>query len=488
MRSNVRNLVIVGAVVVVLGGAVAALKMTGNDKSSSSSSSSTASMELVSKTSQDVVSMKVTNAKGSYTLLPVKSESVGSSASKTSSSGSASSAASSVTWTVKELDGCPIDTTETGNAVQDGFSLVASKDLGTVSSLDDFGLTKPQATVEVRFRDGSSFDYKIGNVSATDSSAYYMCGVKNSNVYIVTIDQGLLEGPDYFISKNVLSLSDTQSQANLTALRLSGTNYPTPVAISSNGTGVQITSPASYGTDSDKMSKIASELTSVTASSVVAVNPDAAALKKYGFDKPAAVAEFTVDKGSYKLTVGAENGSSRYLMLGGTNVVYSVPSASVADWADAGLFGLRSKEILLPQVTTVKSMTVQVGNTKNELNLTRTKDAKKSTKSDTVYDYKVTGNGGKALDYENNFTKFYADVIGIEILSDATSVPSGTPAVTVQYRYFDKNSADTIAFLPSGDRRYTAVLNGKPYGVVTQNDIDTITKNIALLESGKTLS
>ena len=40
MRSNIRNLTIVGVCVVVLGGALAALKLTGNDTGSASSSSS----------------------------------------------------------------------------------------------------------------------------------------------------------------------------------------------------------------------------------------------------------------------------------------------------------------------------------------------------------------------------------------------------------------------------------------------------------------
>lgn len=106
MRSNVRSLVIVGAFVVVLGGALAALKLTGNDKSASSSSVSTASIELVSKKSEDVVSMKVTNAKGSYTLLPVTKGGVGSSLAASASSDSSSSGSSNVSWTVKELAGC----------------------------------------------------------------------------------------------------------------------------------------------------------------------------------------------------------------------------------------------------------------------------------------------------------------------------------------------------------------------------------------------
>ena len=233
MKSSTRNIIVVGAVAVVLGGAVFALNKTGGGSSSGSSStaSSEAAIQLISKSSDNVASMKVTNKKGSYTLVPLPSGSLG-----TSTSSASSGASSSVTYTVQELNGCPVNTGETGSAVQNGFSLSATKNLGKVSSLADYGLKNPQATIEVTFKDGTTYGYKIGNVTATDSSAYYMCGLESDNVYVVSVDAGLLEDANYFVTKDMLTISassssttstDSSSSANdFTKISLSGKNFP----------------------------------------------------------------------------------------------------------------------------------------------------------------------------------------------------------------------------------------------------------------------
>lgn len=488
MRSNVRNLIIVAVCAAVLGGALLALKLTGNGETASSDASSAAGIELVSKKSEDVVSMNVANGKGSYTLVPIAKAPAAASSSAPSGSSSASSGAESPTYTVKELSGLPINTSATGSVVENGFSLAASKNLGAVSSLGEFGLEDPQATVKVSFRDGSSFDYRIGKVSATDSSAYYMCGVDSDNVYIVTIDPGLLEDAKYFVSKEILAITNPSGENVFSKITLSGANYPKPVTLSSQGDSLKITEPAAYEPDSSAVSAAESALSSLTAESVEAVNPDAAALTKYGFDNPSAVASFTVNGKSYTLRAGGISGENYFVMLDGVDVVYTAAKSGADVWVSKGLFGLRSKEVLMPNIQTVKSMTVTAGGTQNVLNVTRTKDEKQSTKDNTVYTYKLTGNGGKALDYDKNYKNFYEHVIGITLLEDAQEKPGAAPGLTVKYEYFDGASADTVEFLKSGDRRYTAVLNGQVLGIVTQDDIDLVTNDIALLESGQAVS
>ena len=494
MRSSIRNLIIVAVCAAVLGGALLALKLTGNDEAASSGVSSTESIELVSKKSEDVVSMSVVNQKGNYTLVPVPPAPASSSASSGASSASVTSAP---TYTVEGLSGLPINTSATDSVVRNGFSLVASKNLGVVSSLDDYGLKDPQAAVKVSFKDGSSFNYKIGKASATNSTAYYMCGMDSDNVYVVTIDDGLLEDERYFVSKEILAITNPNGQSSqngqsaqneFTKIAFSGANYPKPVVLSVQGDALKIVEPAVYEADADTLPKVENALASLTADTVEAVNPDAAALKKYGFDNPTAVASFTVNGKSYTLRAGGASGDNYYVMLDGVDVVYTAPKSGVDPWASEGLLGLRSKLIFLPNITTVKTMRVTAGGKENVLNVARTKDEKQSTKDKPVYTYQLTGNDGKTLDYENNYKHFYQHVIGISILEDTQEKPDTASVLTVRYEYFDKAAADTLEFLKSGDRRYTAVLNGRVYGIVTQDDIDTVTEQIERLESGQTVS
>lgn len=482
MKKSTRNLIIVAVCVAALGGTTAVLSLSGGG-SSSSSSSSTANIELISKKSEDIASMQVTNQKGSYTLVPVTT--------KTSSKSSGSSSGSSdVTYTVKELSGVPVNTSETSSVIKNGFSLAATRNLGTVSSLDDFGLKNPKATVKVTFKDGSTFNYKIGNTTATDTSAYYMCGLNSNTVYIVDIDSGLLQDAKYFVNKEILSISNSSGDNDFTSVKLSGTNYPQTVQITKKSSELKITSPQEYDISYSKLSSLQSELAGLTAQTVEAINPDATTLAKYGLDKPCAVCEFTVNKGSYKLTAGKENGNY-YVMLGNTNVVYGVSQDSVSAWTDSGLFGLRDKIILTKSTSTVKSITITSGSTVNTLNVTRTeKSSSKSSSSGSTpdYSYTVTGNNGKKLDYDSNFSNFYEKLSAIEILENADKKPSGSPALTVEYTYFDSDNKDTIEFYDAGNRRYTAVLNGSVFGNVTVDDINSINSSIKTMESGGTVS
>lgn len=494
MKSGTRNIIIVGAVAVVLGGAVFALTKTGGGSSSSSSAaSSSAEIQLISKSSDNVASMKVTNKKGSYTLVPLPSGSIGASASSASSSDSSSS----TTYTVKELAGCPVNTGETGSVVQNGFSLTATKNLGKVSSLSDYGLTSPQATVSVTFKDGSTYGYKIGNATATDSSAYYMCGLESDNVYVVSVDDGLLEDATYFVTKDMLSISadssststNGSSSVDFTKIALSGKNFPQAMALAKNTSGLlAITAPRAFDVDTNNLSSLETVLTSLSADSVAAIHPDAAALKKYGLDSPTVKVSFTAEKKSYVLTVGAKNGKDYYAMVGGVDVVYNVSGDSIANLVSQNLYTLRSKMIYLPNITTVKQIEISASGKTDVMNVTRTENAASSTAKEKAYDYKITGNGGKSLDYDTNYRNVYQTIIGLQVFADTNQVPSGTPAVTVKYTYFDKKNQDTLALYKVDERRYAAVFNGTVYGLCTESDVQNVLQTVANFEAGKSIA
>lgn len=481
MNTSTRNLIVVAACIVVLGGAAAALALTGKGADTASSAASAASIDLVSKKSEDIVSMSVKNKKGSYTLIPVQT------AASSAASGSSSSG-STVTYTLQGRDGVPIDSAAAGQVIQNGFNLVATKNLGKIDNLEEFGLKDPQATVKVSFKDGSTYNYKIGSPSATDSSSYYMCGENSNNVYVVSVDGGILDNENYFISKNILAITDSSGQNDFTKITLSGKNFPQPISIAKMGTVQAIISPFSAEADDTKLSAMQTALATVTASSVEAIRPDAAALKTYGFDQPTAVAEFTVNKGSYKLIVGAKKDSSYYVMMDKGNVVYSVSADSISAWAEATAFSVRSKSLLMPNISDVKSITVTQGSASSALNIARTKDEAKSTQDKPAYTYKVTGTGGKELAYDTNYKNFYKSLISIQLLEAAGGKPSGTPAYSVEYQYYDKGGKDTIQLYKSGDRRYTAVVNGQVYGTVTSTDVDKMTSSYQQLQNGQSVA
>lgn len=506
MKHSTRNVIIVVACAAVLSVTTVVLQKTGGTSSSSSSVSSSGGVQLVSKSSDDVVSMKVTNQKGTYTIVPTMTQNF--------SVSSASSVSSAVTnYTVKELAGCPIDTTETAAAVKNGFSLSASKEIGTVSNLSDYGLSSPQATVLVTFKDGSTYGYKIGNQTATSVGSYYMCSDNSDKVYVVSVDAGLLEAPTFFIDKDMISLaadnvstssnsssSSSSSQYNFTQIILSGSAYPTGVTLqpkssdqtSTTQTTMAIIEPDEFDTDSTNVQSLETSLTSLTADSVVAANPDSAVLKQYGFDKPTAVAQYTVNRKSYKLIIGAKDGSSKYYaMVDKEPVIYAVTTDSVSGLVSQSLFTLRNKLIFLPNIKSVKKITIFSGTDKTEIDVTRTEKASSSASSsgsEKEYDYKVSV-GGKQLDYDTNYRNAYETLISLSVYAQADQQPSSSkPTIEIRYEYFDKAGTNAVELYAGTGRSYTAVSDGKVYGLCTKTDVDKALQAIKDFAAGKSVA
>ena len=220
MKSSTRNLIIVAAVVVVLAAALVALLLLPQDSGESASSAvSDSGISLVSKQSEDVSSMVVTNEHGTYTLVP---------RTETTTSDDGTESQSRLYYVEEYGDDIPIDTAKTLLVVRNGFSLVASKNVGEVENLADYGLDNPVARVEVYFNDNTSYKYRIGNVSAGDSSSYYMCGEDSNNVYVVSIEEDLLADKTAFVKKRLYALESATdvnaTDSGITEVTLTGKN------------------------------------------------------------------------------------------------------------------------------------------------------------------------------------------------------------------------------------------------------------------------
>ncbi len=196
---------------------------------------------------------------------------------------------------------------------------------------------------------------------------------------------------------------------------------------------------------------------------------------------------FTANKKPYQLMIGAQNGKDYYAMVGGVNVVYNVTSDSISGILTQNLFSLRSKLIYLPNIVTVKQITVTSNGKTDEMNVTRTDNPASSTQDKKAYNYKITGNGGKSLNYDTDYRNTYQTLIGLAVYADASQIPSGSPAITVKYTYFDKAGSDTLQLYKMDDRRYTAVFDGKVYGLCDKNDVAPVLQTIANFEAGKSV-
>lgn len=469
MKSATRNLIIVGAGVVVLGGALAALLLAGGgeEPSSSSESASSAVISLVSKQEEDIVSMKVTNENGSYTIVPHTEEVEASSGTSTKT-----------TYLVEELGDLPINTYTTDRVVEYGFSLNASKNVGEVENLADYGLKNPRATVKVTFKDDTVYEYNLGDVSAGDSSSCYMSGKGSSNVYVVSIDAAVFNSVEDFVDKKLVNVStaDPNTPAVFNYLKLSGTNFEVPVTLEGDNSLTEMTAgEQSLDPDAEKVSALTTALTTITADQALYLHPTEEQLKECGLDDPAAIVEFTVEGATYKLMAGgkSEDKSEQYLMKDGVDVIYTISSSKISAWTDNSAFNLRTKFILLPMITDVEKLTVSLDGKDNVFVLSRTKDEEKSTEDTPSYTYTVTGNG-KEITYKN-FQQYYKSMIQIQLLEPTKEEPQGDPDLTITYQYYGDTGkpTDVVDYYEISDRRYLVTVNGTVSGIVASTNVQT---------------
>ncbi len=485
MKSAAKNLLIVGAGVVVLGGVLAALLLTGGEgeeESSAPESSSSSSISLVSREEEDITSMEVTNQYGTYTIVPY--ENVSEVEVSDESGGTTIQTTTNTLYRIAEYgDSAPLNTYTTERVLECGFSLNATRNIGEVSDLAEYGLVEPQATVNVSFNDGTNFEYYLGNENAGDASGRYMCVAGSNNVYIVSVDDEIFEDKTTFVNRTLLTLSlgaDEDISTAIGHLNLSGSYYPDPIDITMNeDSSFTMIAGHEMELDTDEYTEMVAGLPSLSADDVAYVCPTAEEIASCGLEEPTAVLEFTIRDGdTYRLKAGLSDNGMTYVMVDGKDAIYLLSDATVAGWARNSAYNLRSKFVKLPMITEVESLTVNVEGEITEFKLSRTVDEEKSTEDLTQYTYEVTGNG-KALTYDDHFQKYYQSIIGIQILEETDEQPTGEPTVTLTYHYYDEfdRPDDVITFYPAGTRRYIAQTNGGTDGLVSSSYVERIGPN-----------
>lgn len=470
MKHTTRNLLAAAAVLVVLGGAFATLKLTEKEPETASSAADDTAISLLSKQIEDVQSMQVKNKKGGFVIEP-----------KTTTESAASGTSSQTTYTVQGLEGLPLYETAAENVVKDGFSLVASKNVGSVSSLTDYGLDKPTAEIQVNFKDGTSFDYLLGN-QAAGSDGYYMAGKDSDNVYVVSVDEGMFNGTKDFVQKELYSLTNASSGQETPAIdsiSLSSTHLGEQLSITNKNSSVTVSDgKQALSVDDTQYSTLATAISTVTADEVMAIHPTAEQKKQYGLDTPSMTLSFTADKQSHTLLAGSTENGTRYIMADHIDAIFGIKEDTASVWSTATLFSLRSKFVQIPNIVDVSGLDVTANSKTYTFEKTRTKNTSKSTTDSEVYDYTVTCNG-KAVTYEPNFQKYYQNVVAVQLLEEANADSDGVATAmrsqstyTVRFRFYDAAKKPiTVQYYPVNDRRYLAVVDNVPQGLVTATNV-----------------
>ena len=491
---------VVGLVAVLLG-----LHFAPTGGSSSSSESDLQTTSLYSHKDSDLISMTVKNAAGTYTIVPDKeatakaasqaaaSASAAAASVPSASSSSASSAAQTKTvFKINELSGLTTNSETIGTAAQDGYSLSALKTIGSAESLADYGLKDPAATFTSTFSDGSKVTVLIGNETPLDTSARYVKLEGKETIYAATIAENLTKGISSYISTQVTSIP-TVSSAPSTASGTAATaasftkidirNAGGSFGLARSGSNWLVNSrPA----DSTKVETLTSALSSISASSVEALDPTADQLKKYGLSSPASELTYTSASGTGTILIGSlkaadtsstassesDNGTYYYVMLKGGRMVYLVSSNGMP-WLTEKAFDMQRMTLVTSAQTQIAGVSLQGSGADYQMVVSRAKNESSSTEDVPSYTYTTQLNGKKLSD-EKTFAAFYSKITSMKILEDSTDTPSGSPAYTLTLNGFDGEARQIYQFYKASERRYLVTANGVACGLVNSTDVDAL--------------
>jgi hypothetical protein len=476
MSTQVRNIIIACSCLVVLVCAVVFLPMLLKKTASpnTTSSSSTPVITVYNAATTDVQSVSVTNSSGGFTL----------------------NRKSATDWTVVEAKEAPIVATTPPLCVNDVAPIIAAIIIeNKTDNIAKYGLDKPTITVKVRY---TKEDVTlIFGSQAPDKSGTYFQKVGSDIIYLSSSGSYSYFSSDYrqFIDKSMITI-DANSVANIDNITLGGSQRSEFIqlkinpatsssAASSNPIAQYLSShimvkPAECDTNPDNLQKFLGQFTSVSATDVETSDVSATNLKKYGLDNPTYIINFSFSGKNYMLKLGNLDSTGNYpLLYNDVKVIYSISPSSLP-YLKWGFTDLASRTILMPNIVTVKTMTL-LGAVNEKFDLSEV--ANSSSGTDTT----VTNNG-KTVNIDN-FKNFYQVIIGAQT-EDVATRPQGVASyLTIKYDYLDANKkSDTIEFIPIDSQKYAVALNGVCKFYVLSTHVDKIVSDTAKLMAGQTVN
>lgn len=552
MSKQVRTIIIAIVAVVALSGVLAVLlllpQMTGGqtDTSSAASTASDSSITLHNKLLDEDGQSVDTPVKNAEILLDKKVEAADESSSAAESSAEESQdgedpaveriteelsfiLAESGDLVVEKYQELPVNTSKASTLKSDLATITAIKKIETDLSASDFGFDRPQAKVSVTYHDDSTYAFEIGDRAPLDAG-YYFREEGSSDIYLVSISFGeamLQEGKDYvslsMYTKPSLNEDADSDTVCVQEMGLSGQvrqNHPFKLRQQTNEDPDYVMS--SYvmlepffmrQIDDNQITTLTTNMTSLTAKSIVSVYPTEEEKAQYGFNDPYSVAdlriavrqaETTSDSSdtsdssqseeetptvyynirNHVVTLGSKDADGNYYAMITSDgeempVIYLV-SASAVPWAETQYGDILGTLLFLRNITNINDIVVSWGDTSYTFNLEHFPDAEESadklkvTVDEVVYD-------------TENFRQLYQIMMSVKRNGEVEDEPSGTPDMTIEIHPNDGSGEIVANFYKYNANNYICELNDGDRYLVTAASVSNTMKQVENYLAGKTI-
>ncbi|MBP3360370.1 MAG: DUF4340 domain-containing protein [Clostridia bacterium] len=405
----------------------------------------TAQIVVLEMNDEDIVSLDITNEKGSYTIKRVDDG-----------------------FTIVGLENANLTSASLGSPFSNLKKLTAKRIIKeNADNLEDYGLDAPAASVTAHLSDGSTALLKIGDKAPTDDGYYAMTG-DSDKVYLISTYYGdyYFKGAEEYKNTNIGTLDMTsvkkfelyKGNERITEIHEKTDSDILPHAV--NETLVMSYPYVEY-VSGQKFSKLFEGISAITARKIVEDTTENAS--RYGIG--AYTYKITDASGDHVIKLGNtdENGDV-YAVYEGNNSIFTMDSSLLKIASDFRPFEYINKFIQIFNIDDI-SKVVYSGKSTYELSIDRT-DAENIA-------YTINGQSTE----EDKFKKAYQEVIGILFTSASENPGMGAKVGEVTFTFND-GSADTAVYYEYDERNYAVQKSDGTVYIVLKKNFDNVSTNI----------
>lgn len=359
--------------------------------------------------------------------------------------------------------------------------------------LNEFGLEDDPVEVTVTGK-GEKESLMIGDeVPGQDSSQWYV--LWKEEVYIVSDSnvEAFQYGVKDLVSKQITpdrDESDDSFRVTLADIQGAGMDE---IQIRHQGSeelagyqvdSYQLTAPINYPASASVSEDILPMFFGLKAQEVAVLHPTAEDRAQVGLDQPYRQVEIeyqTKDSEKNKISILVSNidGAGNLYVENGSDVIYKCRPQDIS-WLNITVDTVISHTILIPDVTSLKTLTVTQGD---------------GSSYQIQFQNMGTDNGkvlydGKELDVDS-FRNFYYGLISVEadevILENLPDTSGMNKIAEIQFAYMDESKkSNTITYYSESARKAYAVLDGNERGFrLSETQLDTVLGNLQKLINGE---
>lgn len=402
----------------------------------------TGDIEIMSTSSEYVLSVEVTNQSGTYTL--VKSE--------------------EGVWGVKEYPNMQFETISLESAVYEFTNLKAIEEVDPPKEYAEYGFDNPTAKLKINLVNGEAKEFLLGN-QVTGGKGDFFIDTVNNKAYVVSVY--MADGLTREVNSYRKAKLATIYSSDVKKLEINNSNGKMVMELLPSSYNSQLTMTMTYPDKAALDENIANSVLGAIGDIMVVdfVKDNPSNLSQYGLNNPSLVLNIETSSESYNLKFGKKDEKGNvYAMLDGFDFVFTQNTNLFNACANISPYSLMSKFVNIVNISDVASITVE-GKGKNHLLEIKSGE-----------EFFIDGN--KAL--TDSFRTVYQSIIGIKGSGLAEKNVSSKSEYTIEFVY--KNGESSVyEYASYDDLNYYVETNGKRGFITLKKGLDDMMKMVDAL-------